>query len=110
MVEDMEPAIEIEIEDPESVSIKAGDLEIVLEKEDMDDEFNDNLAENLEDDILTELAGDLLGEYQSDVDSRKDWVQTYVDGLELLGLKIEERTNRGLGLVVCTTPYCLKPS
>jgi hypothetical protein len=92
MVEDMEPAIEIEIEDPESVSIKAGDLEIVLEKEDMDDEFNDNLAENLEDDILTELAGDLLGEFQSDIDSRKDWVQTYVDGLELLGLKIEERT------------------
>jgi hypothetical protein len=92
MVEDMEPAIEIEIEDPESVSIKAGGLEIVLEKEDMDDEFNENLAENLEDDILTELAGDLIGEYQSDIDSRKDWVQTYVDGLELLGLKIEERT------------------
>jgi hypothetical protein len=92
MVEDMEPAIEIEIEDPESISIKAGDLEIVLEKEDMDDEFNENLAENLDDDILTELAGDLLGEFQSDIDSRKDWVQTYVDGLELLGLKIEERT------------------
>jgi hypothetical protein len=92
MAEDMEPAIEIEIEDPESVSIKAGDLEIEIEKEDMDDEFNENLAENLDDDILTELAGDLLGEYQSDVDSRKDWVQTYVDGLELLGLKIEERT------------------
>jgi hypothetical protein len=92
MVEDMEPAIEIEIEDPESVSIKAGDLEIEIEKEDMDDEFNENLAENLEDDILTELAGDLIGEYQSDIDSRKDWVQTYVDGLELLGLKIEERT------------------
>jgi hypothetical protein len=92
MAEDMEPAIEIEIEDPESVSIKAGGLEIEIEKEDMDDEFNENLAENLDDDILTELAGDLLGEYQSDVDSRKDWVQTYVDGLELLGLKIEERT------------------
>jgi hypothetical protein len=93
MIEDLgEPDIEIEIEDPESVSIKAGDLEIVLEKEDMDDEFNENLAENLDDDILTELAGDLLGEFQSDIDSRKDWVQTYVDGLELLGLKIEERT------------------
>jgi hypothetical protein len=92
MAEDMEPAIEIEIEDPESVSIKAGGLEIEIEKEDMDDEFNENLAENLDDDILTELAGDLIGEYQSDVDSRKDWVQTYVDGLELLGLKIEERT------------------
>jgi hypothetical protein len=92
MVEDMEPAIEIEIEDPESVSIKAGDLEIEIEKEDMDDEFNENLAENLDDDVLVELAGDLIGEYQSDIDSRKDWVQTYVDGLELLGLKIEERT------------------
>jgi hypothetical protein len=92
MVEDMEPAIEIEIEDPESVSIKAGDLEIEIEKEDMDDEFNENLAENLDDDVLAELAGDLIGEYQSDIDSRKDWVQTYVDGLELLGLKIEERT------------------
>jgi hypothetical protein len=92
MVEDMEPAIEIEIEDPESVSIKAGDLEIEIEKENMDDEFNENLAENLDDDVLTELAGDLIGEYQSDIDSRKDWVQTYVDGLELLGLKIEERT------------------
>jgi hypothetical protein len=92
MVEDMEPAIEIEIEDPESVSIKAGGLEIEIEKEDMDDEFNENLAENLDDDVLTELAGDLIGEYQSDIDSRKDWVQTYVDGLELLGLKIEERT------------------
>jgi hypothetical protein len=93
MIEDLgEPDIEIEIEDPESVSIKAGDLEIEIEKEDMDDEFNENLAENLDDDILTELAGDLIGEYQSDVDSRKDWVQTYVDGLELLGLKIEERT------------------
>jgi hypothetical protein len=92
MVEDMEPAIEIEIEDPEEVKIRMGGIEIEIEKEDMDDEFNDNLAENLEDDILTELAGDLLGEYQSDIDSRKDWVQTYVDGLELLGLKIEERT------------------
>jgi hypothetical protein len=92
MAEDMEPAIEIEIEDPESVSIKAGGIEIEIEKEDMDDEFNENLAENLDDDVLTELAGDLLGEYQSDIDSRKDWVQTYVDGLELLGLKIEERT------------------
>jgi hypothetical protein len=69
-----------------------GDLEIEIEKEDMDDEFNENLAENLDDDVLVELAGDLIGEYQSDIDSRKDWVQTYVDGLELLGLKIEERT------------------
>jgi len=88
----MEPAIEIEIEDPEEVKIRMGDVEIELEKIEMDDEFNENLAEKLDEDVLTELASDLLGEVQSDLDSRKDWVQTYVDGLELLGMKIEERT------------------
>ena len=91
-IAEMEPAIEIEIEDPEEVKIRAGGLEIEIEKEDMDDEFNENLAEKIDEDILTELASDLLGEFQSDLDSRKDWIQTYVDGLELLGLKIEERT------------------
>jgi hypothetical protein len=88
-----EPAIEIEIEDPESVKIGIGGLEIELEPgEDDDDDFNANLAEQLDDKELTELAGDLLGDFDADVDSRKDWVQTYVDGLELLGMKIEDRT------------------
>ena len=90
--QEMEPTIEIEIENPDRVSIEAGGVEIELEKAEMDDEFNENLAEKLDEDVLTEIAGDLLGEVQSDLDSRKDWVQTYVDGLELLGLKIEERT------------------
>jgi len=40
---------------------------------------------------LTSLAGELIGDFDSDIGSRKDWIQTYVDGLELLGLKIEER-------------------
>jgi len=89
----MEPAIEIEIEDPERVEIGIGGLEIVLEpgKED-DDDFNANLAESMEEDDLTELASDLIGSFDDDISSRKDWMQTYVDGLELLGLKIEERT------------------
>jgi hypothetical protein len=89
----MEPAIEIEIEDPERVEIGIGDLEIVLEpgKED-DDDFNANLAESMEEDDLTELASDLVGSFDDDISARKDWMQTYVDGLELLGLKIEERT------------------
>jgi len=42
--------------------------------------------------VLTELAGDLLGEFDEDISSRKDWIQTYVDGLELLGMKVEDRT------------------
>ena len=89
----MEPAIEIEIEDPESVTIGMDGLEITLEpEEEGDDEFNANLAEEMDEGQLTELAGDLLGDFQTDVSSRRDWLETYVDGLELLGIKLEDRT------------------
>jgi hypothetical protein len=87
-----EPAIEIEIDDPESVKIGMGDIEIEIEPGEDDDEFNANLAEKMDDSELTVLATELLGDFQSDIDSRKDWMQTYVDGLELLGMKIEDRT------------------
>jgi len=87
-------ALEIEIEDPERVTLANGDMEIILEPEDDDEEseFDENLAETLDDGQLTELAGDLLGEFDEDISSRKDWIQTYVDGLELLGMKVEDRT------------------
>ena len=85
-----EPAIEIEIEDPESVSINMGGLEIEIIPE--DDDFSKNLAEDLNDSELSSLAGDLISDFEDDISSRKDWIQTYVDGLELLGLKIEERS------------------
>ena len=90
--EDLGPDLEIEIEDPESVSIKTGGLEIEIEPDGEDDKFNENLAEVLEDKELTSLANDLIAEVDSDISARKDWIQTYVDGLELLGLKIEDRT------------------
>jgi hypothetical protein len=88
---DAEP-IEIEIEDPESVSIGIGGLEIEIEPGKMDNEFSANLAEEMSDSELQSLAGDLLGDFQDDIDARKDWMKTYVDGLELLGMKIEERS------------------
>jgi hypothetical protein len=86
-----EEPIEIQIEDPEAVSISGPGFEIEMEKSEDEDEFNKNLAEEMSEDELVRLAGDLIGEYEGDVSSRKDWVQTYVDGLELLGMKIEER-------------------
>ena len=88
-----EPDIEIEIEDPERVSIEMGGLEVILEPgKESDEDFNANLAESMDEGELTELAGDLLGDYEEDLSSRKDWMQTYVDGLELLGMKVEDRT------------------
>ena len=87
-----QPAIEIEIEDPESVNIHADGMEIQIGKDKADSEFNDNLAEHMDEGTLEELSGDLIGEYDSDIGARKDWLDTYVDGLELLGLKTEDRT------------------
>ena len=86
------PDIEIEIEDPERVGIEIGDMEIEIDPSEDEGDFNDNLAEDLDESVLTELAGDLLGEFDEDISSRKDWIQTYVDGLELLGMKVEDRT------------------
>ena len=87
-----DPEIEIEIEDPESVDITMGGLSIHMEPGKEDDDFNENLADVLSDDLMQSLAEELLSDYDDDVGSRKDWMQTYVDGLELLGMKIEERT------------------
>lgn len=84
------PEIEIEIEDPESVTINVDGMEIVIDQD--EDDFNINLAEEISEDVMQALAEQLLSDYDEDVASRKDWMQTYVDGLELLGMKIEERT------------------
>ena len=90
-----EPAIEIEIEDPEKVSIEAGGIEIEIEPGagvgEGIDEFTANLAEYLDEGTLAELAGELLENFQNDKDSRKEWEKTYFDGLDLLGLTLEER-------------------
>jgi len=93
MPENLEAELEIEIEDPERVTIETPGMEIVIDPDAMqDDEFGANLAEELDENQLEMLAGDLLGDFEEDVASRKDWIQTYVDGLELLGMKVEERT------------------
>jgi hypothetical protein len=87
-----EPDIEIEIEDPESVSIKAGNLEIVIDPDAEGPDFYNNIAEDIDESELQSLGAELLAYVQDDLDSRKDWEKTYKEGLVLLGLKYEERT------------------
>ena len=88
-----EEPLEIAIEDPESVEINMGPLSIRMEpKEESDEDFSANLAEYISEQALQTLASELTSDFDDDVSSRKDWMQTYVDGLELLGMKIEERT------------------
>jgi hypothetical protein len=90
-MDDEEP-LQITVVDPESVDIEGPGFSMHIEPADEEeDDFDDNLAESMSEGDLAQLAGDLIEDYDSDIASRRDWVQTYVDGLQLLGLKLEER-------------------
>ena len=86
-----EEAIEIEIVDPEEVNIRAGDLEISIGEGD-DDTFSDNLADEVSESALQSMASELCSDIDNDKNSRKDWEKAYTEGLKLLGLQMEERT------------------
>jgi hypothetical protein len=92
------PAVEIMIEDPEGVQIGIDGMTIDLMPEpETAEDFGANLAEFMDDGELGALASDLLGEYDSDIASRKEWADMYVKGLEVLGMKYEERTEPWTG-------------
>jgi hypothetical protein len=87
------PEIEIEVENPESMSIEIDGIEIDLTPpKDGEDEFSDNLAEYIDEGTLATIGSDLVEDVSSDITSRKDWVEMYVKGLDVLGMKYEERT------------------
>ena len=88
-----EQPLEIEVVNPDEMTIGMDGLEITLTPDDeKTDDFYANLAEEIDDRALSSMASELLEGFEGDIASRKDWIQTYVDGLELLGLKIEERS------------------
>jgi len=86
-----EEAIEIEIVDPEEVNIAIGDMEISIGEGD-DDTFSDNLADEVSESALQSMASELCSDIDNDKNSRKDWEKAYTEGLKLLGLQMEERT------------------
>jgi hypothetical protein len=88
-----EPVVEIEIEDPEDVKIGIDGVEIDLMPEtETAEEFDANLAEYMDDSDLQSLASELVALVDADINSRKDWADTFVKGLDVLGMKYEERT------------------
>ena len=91
MEQEMDAPIEIEIENPDSVDIGIGGLQIHIEPETAD-EFDANLAELMDDSDLKGLSSELIDDFDKDTRDRRDWIQTYVEGLKLLGLRYEERT------------------
>ncbi len=91
-LENQEPDIEIEIEDPEAVKIEMDGLEIEMRQDEGAEDFDENLADILPEGVIQSIAGDLAEDISNDLASRKDWEQMYKDGITLLGLKFEERT------------------
>ena len=85
--------VEIDILNPEDVEISFDGVSLDLMPEEGDEvEFDANLAEHMEEGELQKIASDLLGLVDADISARKDWVEMYVKGLEVLGMKYEERT------------------
>jgi hypothetical protein len=92
-ISELQPDLAIEIDNPDAVHIEMDGLEIDLEPgEKTAEEFDANLAEYLAEGYLSSIAGDLIDDFNKDQRDRRDWIQTYVEGLKLLGLKYEERT------------------
>lgn len=98
IVQDDTPAFEIMIENPDDVVVGIDGLEIDLMPEDDDTpDFDANLADFMDEGELEKLGSDLVGEVESDMSSRKEWVDMYVKGLDVLGMKYEERTEPWTG-------------
>jgi len=88
-----EPAIEIEIENPDGVMLGIDGVEIDLMPEpETAEDFGANLAEYMDEGELQSLASELVDLVDADINSRKDWTEMVVKGLEVLGMKYEERT------------------
>ena len=89
------PAIEIEIEDPQGLKVGVDGVEIDLMPdtgEAGEDEFDDNLAEYIDESELGKIGSEITALIEADITSRKDWTDMFVRGLEVLGMRYEERT------------------
>lgn len=86
--------LEIEIVNPDQVTLDDGSVEITLEPDSGmgEGDFDANLAEEMDEGTLSSIAEDLDDMLTADINSRKDWADTFVKGLEVLGLKYEQRT------------------
>ena len=94
--------LEIMIENPDSLAIETEDGGMIIDFQPNapkrgESEFNSNLTEFMDENDLDELGNKLISDYIADRDSRKDWEEAYIKGLDQLGLKIEERTTPWAG-------------
>jgi hypothetical protein len=92
-----ESALEVEVVNPEAVSIETEDGGVLIDfgdrlESELSEDHNANLADFIDERDLTSICLDLVSSYRADKESRSDWERSYVKGLDLLGLKNEDRT------------------
>jgi len=88
-----ESAIEIEVVDPEAIKIGIGGMELeIVPGEGDEGGFDENLADSMDESAMQSMSSDLVSEIDNDKAGRKDWEKAYTEGLKLLGLQYEERT------------------
>ena len=93
----LDAVLEIEIEEPEIAEMEDGSVEITLVSDTVNEDienapFDANLAEYMEEGQLLELSTELVGEVEADTQSRKEWADTFVKGMQVLGFNYENRT------------------
>ena len=92
-----EEVLEIEVVNPDAITIEEddGSVTIIMDPDMQEDimgpDHNSNFAEFLDEDELDSIGSELVDQFTSDRESRKDWARVYMKGLDLLGLKIEDR-------------------
>jgi hypothetical protein len=90
--------IEVQIVNPDAVSIGTDDGGMIIDfeggltEELVGPEHDANLADFIDESVLQSMASELVEDFESDRESRRDWARAYVKGLDLLGMKIEERS------------------
>ena len=96
--------IEDAIQNEEPVEIEVVTEETIIDDEPIEQDFYGNLAEDMDDGDLGVIASDLMGDYENDRASREEWAHTYTQGLDLLGVKFQERTRPFRGASSVTHP------
>ena len=102
-VPDSQEAIELEImqQPEEETELFVQPDGSIIKGSEMEDEqpskFGENLAESLDERELNTIATELVGSYEDDVDSRSDWFSTYTEGLDLLGINADSRSQPFVG-------------
>lgn len=101
-------ALEIGVVNPEAVIINDDDGGVVIDFRPSSEEesvpFDANLAEYMDEGELSLLSSDLIAAYDEDRASRGEWEDAYIEGLDLLGVKIEDRTTPFEGATGVTHP------